>query len=50
MNRGVWWAKVHGVTESDMTERLSTAQYVYKGFPGGASGKRTHLPMQEICV
>ena len=23
MDRGVWWATVHGVTESDMTERLT---------------------------
>ena len=23
MDRGDWWAIVHGVTESDMTERLS---------------------------
>ena len=25
MGRGAWWATVHGVAESQMTERLSTA-------------------------
>ena len=27
MERGPWWATLHGVTESDMTEQLSTAQH-----------------------
>ena len=26
MNRGAWWATIHGVTELDTTERLSTTQ------------------------
>ena len=35
MDRGVWWATVHGVTESDTTERLSMSMgWKYGG--GGA--------------
>ena len=26
MDRGAWWVTVHGVTESDATEQVSTAQ------------------------
>ena len=27
MDRGDWWATVHGLAKSDMTEQLSTAHY-----------------------
>ena len=29
MDRGAWWAIVHGVTESDTAAQLSTAQYIH---------------------
>ena len=30
MDRGAWWATIHGTAESGMTERLSTAHiYIY---------------------
>ena len=30
MDRGTCWATAHGVTESEMTERLSTAHHYYQ--------------------
>ena len=34
-DRGVWWATVHSIAESDITERLSTAQHLLT--PGASS-------------
>ena len=28
VDRGAWWVTVHGVTESDTTEQLSTAHWL----------------------
>ena len=49
MDRGVWRATVHGVTESDTTEQLSTAQHSkppWRAFLV-AQWSRIHQPMQE---
>ena len=42
MDRRAWWATVHGVTESDMTESVSTAQHsiVVKNPPANAGDLR----------
>ena len=43
MGRGTWRATVHGVAESDRTERLSRAQRIHTyGFPG--SSVKKNLP------
>ena len=33
MDRGASHATVHGISESDMMERLSTAQHIFKTIP-----------------
>ena len=33
MDRGAWWAAVHGIAESDRTEQLS--MYMVKSMAGG---------------
>ena len=48
-----WTCIVHGVAESDTTERLalSLSLRVNKGFPGGASGKEPSANAGDIrCV
>ena len=51
MDRGAWQATVHGgLKESDMTERLSTAQHsVYIDFPGDSGKESTcHCKRHEF--
>ena len=48
MDRGTWWATIHGVTESDMTEQLTFS--LFTGLPWWLSGKRIHLPMQKTRI
>ena len=45
-DRGVWWATVHGVGESDPTEWLhslthSLTQWIMQGFSGGSDNKES---------
>ena len=41
VERGTWWATVHGDAESDRTEATwhTTHMHIYMGFLGGGSGK-----------
>ena len=43
MDRGAQWATVHGVTESNMTEQLSTAQPKSKETPNGNNMKQSEV-------
>ena len=38
MDRGAWWATVHGVAESDMTDQLTLSHTM----------DTCHLPLQEL--
>ena len=46
MDRGAWWAPVHGVTESDMPEQLSTHTHICgadsHGYTWAVEMKRTN--------
>ena len=47
MDRGAWWVTVHGVTESDTTEQLSTQQHDGKG---KTSRLRLLKAQEEPCL
>ena len=53
MDRGAWWATVHGVTEMDTAKRLSVStvrhREVYSVLCGDPNGKEIHR-RGDICI
>ena len=61
MDRGAWWATVHGATESDMTKRLNTHAHTLCQAPGcrfclsradnqRGAGKEGHTSAQKMVT